>query len=422
MSEKKQNVPKLRFPGFTEPWEQRKVVDISDVFIGLVTTMTANYRNSGTLLIRNSDIRDNHFEFDEKPVFLDRNFAEKNSTRKLQVGDVVTVHTGDIGASAVITSAENGAIGFATINTRPNPLVLDSKYLSVFFNSPGHKKYAIRHATGDGRSNYNLKDFNKLLIPLPNLNEQKMIGNIFFSLNSLITLHQRKLEHVKKLKAGLLQKMFPKNGETVPEVRFPGFTDPWEQRKLSSICEISGRIGFRGYTEADIISKDDGGILTFSPSNIIEGCLSTNKKNTYITPEKYEESPEIKVEKGDILFVKTGSTLGKSALVSVLNEPASINPQIVILRTNNKLQKLLSVFLMSDKIQSQVAAVKIGGAVPTLTESEIKKFGTILPSNENEAEVLGKFYSKIDNLITLHQRKLDHLKLLKKGLLQQMFV
>ena len=188
--EEKKLVPKLRFPGFTEPWEQRKLVDVAKTFIGLVTTMTENYRDSGTLLIRNSDIKEGQFVFSENPIHLDEEFADKNETRKLQIGDVVTVHTGDIGTSAVIEEKEAGAIGFATINTRTDKRILNPYFLSTYFNTEKHKCYASSVSTGDGRSNYNIKDFNKLILSIPTLDEQERISVLINNINAIITLHQ----------------------------------------------------------------------------------------------------------------------------------------------------------------------------------------------------------------------------------------
>ena len=182
--------PELRFPGFTDAWEQRKLIDTAKTFIGLVTTMTENYRDSGTLLIRNSDIKEGQFVFSEKPIHLDEEFAEKNKTRRLQIGDVVTVHTGDIGTSAVIQEKEAGAIGFATINTRTDKRILNPYFLSTYFNTEKHKCYANSVSTGDGRSNYNIKDFNKLVISIPTLDEQEKISALINNINTIITLHQ----------------------------------------------------------------------------------------------------------------------------------------------------------------------------------------------------------------------------------------
>ena len=173
-------------------WEQRKVTEIGKIYIGLVTTMTKHYTDEGTLLIRNSDIKDGKFEFGDNPIYLEKTFAEKNETRMHQIGDVITVHTGDVGTSAVITENEAKSIGFATIVTRPNPKIIDSNYLCSFLNTDKHKKWAVSISTGDGRTNYNLGDYFELVVPVPSIAEQKKIASYIQKLNRLITLHQRK--------------------------------------------------------------------------------------------------------------------------------------------------------------------------------------------------------------------------------------
>ena len=177
-------------------WEQRKVTELGKIYIGLVTTMTKHYTSKGTLLIRNSDIKDGRFEFGEEPIYLDEYFAKENLLRMHKIGDVITVHTGDVGTSAVIGEKEENSIGFATIVTRPNSQIIDSNYLSTFLNTDKHKKWAVAISTGDGRTNYNLGDYYKLTIPLPILQEQKAIATFITKINNLITLHQRKIKNV----------------------------------------------------------------------------------------------------------------------------------------------------------------------------------------------------------------------------------
>ena len=206
-----------------------------------------------------------------------------------------------------------------------------------------------------------------------------------------------------------------------PKIRFKGFADDWEQRKLGDSCKLNGRIGFRGYTEKDIVTKEIGGVLTFSPTNIVDNKLTMECKNTYITREKYDESPEIKIFNGDILFVKTGSTLGKSALVTGLKEDASINPQIVVMRVEKDKETFMSNVLITDGIKKQVTAVKIGGAVPTMTETELKNIKYYEPVEKEEQKRIGQYFEHLDHLITLHQRKCDETKQLKKFMLQKMF-
>lgn len=128
-------------------------------------------------------------------------------------------------------------------------------------------------------------------------------------------------------------------------------------------------------------------------------------KNTYITYEKYDESPEIKISNGDILFVKTGSTLGKSALVTGLEVDASINPQIVVIRVEKESETFMSNVLITHGIMKQVAAVKIGGAVPTMTETELKNLTYFAPAEKEEQKKIGDYFTNLDHLITLHQCK-----------------
>ena len=202
------NVPEIRFKGFTEAWEQRKVTELGKIYIGLVTTMTAHYTDEGTLLIRNSDIKDGRFEFGEKPIFLEKSFAMANESRMHQIGDVITVHTGDVGTSAVISENEDKSIGFATIVTRPNKTIIDPSYLCTFLNTERHKKWAVAISTGDGRTNYNLGDYFELVVPVPSIKEQKQIAMFIENLNNLITLHQRELEKLKNIKKSCLENMF----------------------------------------------------------------------------------------------------------------------------------------------------------------------------------------------------------------------
>ena len=203
-----EKTPKIRFSGFTKDWEQRKVMGLGKIYIGLVTTMTKHYTSEGTLLIRNSDIKDGRFEFGDKPIYLEKSFAQKNESRMHQVGDVITVHTGDVGTSAVITENEVKSIGFATIVTRPDQQIIDANYLCTFLNTDKHKKWAVAISTGDGRTNYNLGDYYELVVPIPSIREQQKISSFVLDLDNLITLHQSKLEKLQKIKKSMLESMF----------------------------------------------------------------------------------------------------------------------------------------------------------------------------------------------------------------------
>lgn len=263
--------------------------------------------------------------------------------------------------------------------------VADSRFYYPYFRSHEFIKHKlVPHVYGirDGRS-IDIDGMKTIEIPYTSTEEQQKIGDYLESIDHHITLHQRITPYFLKINAFV-----------------------WEQRKLGDSCKLNGRIGFRGYTEKDIISKEAGGVLTFSPTNIVDNKLTIECKNTYITREKYDESPEIKISNGDILFVKTGSTLGKSALVAGLKEDASINPQIVVMHVEKDTENFMSNVLITDRVMKQVAAVKIGGAVPTMTETELKNFTYFAPAEKEEKKKIGDHFRTLDNLITLHHHKL----------------
>lgn len=209
--------------------------------------------------------------------------------------------------------------------------------------------------------------------------------------------------------------------KNIPKIRFKGYKDEWEKKELGTLIKLNGRIGFRGYTRKDIISKEDGGVLAFSPTNIIGNKLTVKCNNTYITRYKYNESPEIKVYNNDILFVKTGSTLGKSALVNNLNEDATINPQIVVIRAKKCDERFLSASLTTIDVLEQVNAVKIGGAIPTLNEEKIKEIKVILPKNKEEQKQIGDLFYNLNEKLEIEREKHEKLVNFKKAMLENVF-
>ena len=189
-------------------WEMKKITSLAKTSIGLVTSMTKHYVKLGTPLIRNSDIVQNKIK-KENLIYLDKDFDESNKGRRLYYKDIVTVHTGEIGVSAVIDNELNGCQGFATLNTRIyNQEIISSEYLCWYYNSTYNIKYAISMATGDGRSNYNLKDFNKAFIPVPHKYEQQKIASFLSGIDKKIELVETQIQQSKSFKKGLLQQMF----------------------------------------------------------------------------------------------------------------------------------------------------------------------------------------------------------------------
>ncbi|WP_228113875.1 restriction endonuclease subunit S [Streptococcus mitis] len=205
----------------------------------------------------------------------------------------------------------------------------------------------------------------------------------------------------------------------ISKIRFKGYSEEVRRKLLKQLVKLDGRIGFRGYTKQDIVERSNG-VLAYSPTNILNNKIVNGKNDTYISQAKYEESPEIMVKKNNILFVKTGSTLGKSSLVRELTEPATINPQLIVIKTIHVDSDYLAVYLLTDSIQKQIFQAKIGGAVPTLTETEIGKFVISLPSLA-EQSAIGSLFRTLDELLASYKDNLANYQSLKTTMLSKMF-
>ena len=413
------NTPKIRFKGFKDDWEQRKLGELAEIVGGGTPSTSVNSYWDGDIdWYAPAEIGEQiYLESSQRKITEEG--LNKSSAKILPIGTILFTSRAGIGKTAILLKEGCTNQGFQSIV--PNKEKLDSYF--IFTRSEELKRYGETVGAGSTFVEVSGKQMANMELMMPKtMPEQQQIGEYFANLDNLITLHQRKCDETKQLKKFMLQKMFPKNGEKNPEIRFEGFTDAWEQRKLGDSCKLNGRIGFRGYTEKDIVTKEIGGVLTFSPTNIVDNKLTMECKNTYITREKYDESPEIKIFNGDILFVKTGSTLGKSALVTGLKEDASINPQIVVMRVEKDKETFMSNVLITDGIKKQVTAVKIGGAVPTMTETELKNIKYYEPVEKEEQKRIGQYFEHLDHLITLHQRKCCELKKLKQYMANHMFV
>lgn len=411
---KKASTPALRFKGFTYTWEQRKVTELGKIYIGLVTTMTKHYTNDGTLLIRNSDIKDSRFEFGDNPIYLEKSFAQQNESRMHQVGDVITVHTGDVGTSAVITENEAKSIGFATIVTRPDTKIINPDYLCAFLNTDKHKKWAVAISTGDGRTNYNLGDYYELVVPVPSIKEQKAIASYIQNLNNLITLHQRKYDKLTNMKKSMLEKMFPKNGANVPEIRFKGFTDAWEQRKLKELATFAKGTG---YSKSDLTEQGTpiilyGRLYTKYETKIndVDTFAIAKKSSVYstgnevIVPASGETAEDIARAS---YVAKSGFLLGGD--LNIIYPIDRIEPTFLALSISNGEQ------------QKSLAQKAQGKSVVHIHNSDLESIKISYPKME-EQEKIGRYFLNLDRLITLHQRELEKLKNLKKACLEKMFV
>lgn len=345
--------------------------------------MTKHYTDEGTLLIRNSDIKDGKFEFGDNPIYLEKTFAEKNETRMHQIGDVITVHTGDVGTSAVITENEAKSIGFATIVTRPNPKIIDSNYLCSFLNTDKHKKWAVSISTGDGRTNYNLGDYFELVVPVPSIAEQKKIASYIQKLNRLITLHQREFAFLCKEKSK----------------KFRYIKNAWEQRKLGDLTESIKN----GYTYRADGSRDHRYKITRIES-ISSGVINTEKLGS-----SDEVNENYRLVDGDILFSHINSLpyIANTALYTA--DLGEIYHGMNLLNIRSRHEEIDSHFLLhllkkeSTRDWFRIIA-KPAVNQASISTTEVGSFKFLIPGMEEQKKISSSL-DNLDNLITLHQRK-----------------
>ena len=379
--------PAIRFRGFTDAWEQRKLGDLLDVSTGKLDA--------------NAMVEDGEYDFYTSGI------------KKFRI---------DIPAfeGPAITIAGNGAtVGYMHLadgkfNAYQRTYVLegfqaDRQFLYSEIGNRLPRKIAEEARTGN--IPYIVMDMlTGLNISLPVAEEeQRKIGTFFSSLDNLITLHQRKYDKLQNIKKSMLEKMFPKNGMKTPEVRFKGFTDAWEQRKLGELTDVyDGTHQTPQYT--------DDGIMFLSVENI-----KTLQSQKYISEEAFKTEFKVFPEKGDVLMTRIGD-IG-TANVFESNEPTAYYVSLALLKCKELDPYFLKESIYSETVKKDLWHRTLHIAFPKkINKNEIEKVQIPYPESRLEQERIGTFFRNLDNLITLHQRELDKLQNIKKSCLKKIFV
>ncbi|WP_059047082.1 restriction endonuclease subunit S [Paenibacillus rubinfantis] len=399
MNENKENVPKLRFPGFTDGWEKRKFESMFDrIPNNTLSRADLNYDGGkiksihyGDILVKYGAVTD--CGKDEIP-FITGAEVSNHQSQLLHNGDVLIADAAEdetVGKATEIAGITGIPVvsGLHTIACRPK-VKMQPNYLGYYMNSPSYHQQLLPLMQGIKVLSISWSNLAKTTICYPtSAHEQSKIGNAFADLDSLITLHQRKLNNVKNLKAGLLQKMFPKAGEDFPEVRFPGFTDAWEQRELSQLVDVRSGRDYKHLADGDIPVYGTGGYMLS-----VSEALSYNE---------------------DAIGIGRKGTIDKPY---ILNAPFWTVDTLFYAVPKNK-NDLDFIFNIFQKVNWKQKDESTG--VPSLSKVAINSVQVIVPDYK-EQKAIGEFFAQFDHLITLHQRKLKHLQEQKKALLQQMFV
>ena len=407
MDNKKNGIPKLRFPGFTGAWEQRKLGEV-------VKKST----------IKNSDLEYSKDDILSVATMSDMNFSREINSTKDYMKTYNKILYGEIAFEG--HSSKNYKFGRFVLNDYRNGIVshiydiykitinYDMKFMKEWISLDKVMYKPLVNSTTNARMMNSLqaKNLYKQKVLLPNLQEQKEIGKFLKKVDSLIALHQRKLEHLQEQKKGLLQKMFPKNGETVPEVRFPGFTDAWEQRKLGEGTLKIGD-GLHGTPKY----STSGNVLFINGNNLINGKVVITSETKRVTSN--QQSKDDKELNQNTILMSINGTIG--SLAWYRNENLMLGKSVAYIEVSEFDKKFVYAYLQTTKVKFYFISSLTGTTIKNLGLKAIRETPLLIPNIE-EQEKIGEFFQQLDSLIALHQRKLEHLELMKKGLLQQMFV
>ncbi|MDR7697819.1 restriction endonuclease subunit S [Lactococcus lactis] len=399
----KKKVPELRFKGFTDEWEERKLKELGDIQTGNTppTSNLDNYSTDGVLWVTPTDIK----------MLVISDTAKKLSevgvtkARIAKAGSILVTSIASIGKNTLVTMD-------AGFNQQINSLTPTPKNDSYFLLTQSEKwsEKMKKTAASATMQIVNKTDFSNISTFVPvHKEEQQKIGSFFKQLDDTIALHQRKLDLLKEQKKGFLQKMFPKNGAKVPELRFAGFADDWEERKLGEVSKYSNG----GSYENDVVENGTYELITLKSVNMSGKLVSSGK---FINRETKTLEKDTLVM---ILSEQAPGLLGMTAKIPENNRYV-LNQRVAEIKPNTNID---SYFLSMSINRSQAYFSKRGAGtkVQNISKPNVENFEFYCPS-EREQQKIGSFFKQLDNTIALHQRKLDLLKEQKKGFLQKMFV
>ena len=411
---KKSDAPAIRFKGFSDAWEQRKLSEIADKVteknVGLQYVET--FTNSAEFgIISQRDFYDHDIA---KLGSLDGYYIVKNED---------FVYNPRISTSAPVGPINRNKLGrtgvMSPLYTVFRPHDIDTTYLEHFFKCGYWHSFMNFNGDSGARSDrFSIKDnvFFQMPIPIPHIDEQRKIGELLTRLDHLITLHQRKYEKLTNVKKSMLEKMFPQNGSSFPEIRFKGFTDAWEQRKLGEMGQT--------YTGLSGKTKDDFGhgqarFVTYM--NVFSNPIS----NPEMTEPIEIDPKQNEVEVGDVFFTTSSETPEEVGMSSILLEKRGktyLNSFCFGFRPSEKIDSYyLAYMLRSESARAKITLLAQGISRYNISKNKVMEIAVSLPSLD-EQKMIGQYFSQLDNLITLHQRKLEKLQNIKKSMLEKMFV
>ena len=406
--------PQLRFEGFTDDWEERKLGEVATLSSSKRIHLS-DYVTEGIPFYRGSEISTGGITGNQELFISQEKFDEiKEKYGVPSEGDILVTAVGTLGN---LWKVDSRRFYYKDGNLiQISKMQVNSDYLLTYFTGGIGKKRLLDSAAGSNQKALTMVKMREIAVDFPSEDEQKKIGAFFKSLDDTIALHQRKLDLLKEQKKGYLQKMFPKNGAKVPELRFAGFADDWEERKLSDLF-IKGGSG--GTPKSTNKAFYDGDIPFLGISDITKSNGFINNTEKHISSDGLNSSAAWIVSKGAISLAMYAS-VGKLAILNI--DAATSQAFYNMIFDDYDLRDLVYQRLNKANELSEWNKLISTGTQSNLNADKVKNFQMYLPKNHDEIKLISTFFKQIDNTIALHQRKLDLLKEQKKGFLQKMFV
>ena len=419
---KKSDAPAIRFKGFSDAWEQRKVGDLL-----IERNQQAPMSDEYPLMafIANEGVAPKGERYDRSALVTD---TVNKLYKKTEKGDFIyssnNLETGSIGLN------KYGKACISPVYSIFEPTgIADSDFLGRrlvrkdFINAMVKWRQGVIY----GQWRIHESDFLKIEIPVPSVEEQRKIGAYLDQLDNLITLHQRKFEKLTNVKKSMLEKMFPQNGSSYPEIRFKGFTDPWEQRKFDEVFDCT--VPNNTLSRAEL-SYDEGTVLNVHYGDVLikyGSVLDVQKDDIPRIPHRCREDFNgALLQDGDVIIADTAEdeTTGKACEIGNLQGSAIVSGlHTMVCRPRNRMALgYLGYYLNSNAYHHQLLPLMQGIKVLSLSRSNIQKTSVSYPIAVKEQQLIAYYFSQLDNLITLHQRELEKLQNIKKSMLEKMFV
>ena len=399
---KKASTPALRFKGFTYTWKQRK---FSELYEKVSRKNDLTYGKDDIISVANMYFKPDSYITDESYLLTYNIFElgdiafEGNKSKNYAHGRFVENTIG------------NGIVSHVFDVFKPIMKYYDLQFWKYAINNERLMGGILLRSTKASTMMTNLvaNDFLQETFLVPSYLEQQKIGVFFQELDRLITLHQHKYDKLTNMKKSMLEKMFPNNGANVPEIRFKGFTDAWEQRKLNEVVNV-----YDGVHQTP--DYKDSGVMFLSVENI-----SILKSEKYISEEAFQKDYKVYPQKGDVLMTRIGD-VGTPNVVET-TEKVAFYVSLALLKPTKINSYFLCNSIQSPLFQKGLKDRTLVTAIPQkINKDEIGKVNIILPASSQEQQLIGEYFRNLDRLITLHQRELEKLKNLKKACLEKMFV